>query len=142
MCLHRAPTISSSSPLPDSHCVPRGGPFRPHTSPTSRSCPPGPGANCIIIGLPGKLILRDYFQENGTSRRRPLLLLRISFPGRPIFIQFIPGERSLGRKTPRASESSFPCLWWHATNRTFPLSAEQKMFFTLALVTFFLSFLL
>ena len=31
-----------------------------------------------------------YFQENGTSRR-PFLLLRISFPGRPIFIQFVPG---------------------------------------------------
>ena len=40
----------------------------------------GPGGNCIKIGLPGKLILRDYFQEN----RRPFLLLRISFPGRPI----------------------------------------------------------
>ena len=46
----------------------------------------GPGGNCIKIGLPGKLILRDYFQEN----RRPFLLLRISFPGRAIFIQFIP----------------------------------------------------
>ena len=43
------------------------------------------------IGLPGKLILRDYFQENGTSRR-PFLLLRISFPGRPIFIQLVPEE--------------------------------------------------
>ena len=41
--------------------------------------------------LPGKLILRDYFQENRTSRR-PFLLLRISFPGRPIFIQFVPAE--------------------------------------------------
>ena len=49
-----------------------------------------PGGNCIKIGLPGKSILRDYFQENMTSRR-PFLLLRISFPGRPIFIQFIPG---------------------------------------------------
>ena len=41
------------------------------------------GGNCIKIGLPGKLILRDYFQENRTSQR-PFLLLRISFPGRPI----------------------------------------------------------
>ena len=41
------------------------------------------------IGLPGKLILRDYFQENMTSRR-PFLLLRISFPGEPIFIQLPP----------------------------------------------------
>ena len=31
------------------------------------------------ISLPGKSILRDYFQENRTSRR-PFLLLRISFP--------------------------------------------------------------
>ena len=49
------------------------------------------GGNCIKLGLPGKLILRDYFQENRTSRR-PLLSLRISFPGRPIFIQFVPGR--------------------------------------------------
>ena len=42
------------------------------------------------IGYPGKSILGDYFQENWTSRR-PFLLLRISFPGRPIFIQFVPG---------------------------------------------------
>ena len=45
-----------------------------------------PGGNCIKRGLPGKSILGDYFQENRTSRR-PFLLLRISFPGRPIFIQ-------------------------------------------------------
>ena len=41
------------------------------------------------LGLPGKSILGDYFQENGTSRR-PLLLLRISFPRRPIFITIAP----------------------------------------------------
>ena len=41
------------------------------------------------IGLPGKLILKDCFQENMTCRI-PFLLLRISFPGRTIFIQFIP----------------------------------------------------
>ena len=46
-----------------------------------------PVGNCIKIGLPGKSILRHYFQENRTSGR-PFLLL--SFPGRPIFIQFIP----------------------------------------------------
>ena len=28
-----------------------------------------PGGNCIKIGLPGKLILRDCFQVNMTSRR-------------------------------------------------------------------------
>ena len=49
-----------------------------------------PGTNCIKIGLPGKSILGDYFQENRTSRR-PFLLLRISFPGRPISIQLPPG---------------------------------------------------
>ena len=48
------------------------------------------GGNCIKVCLPGKSILRDYFQENRISRQ-PFLLLRISFPGRPIFIQFIPG---------------------------------------------------
>ena len=50
-----------------------------------------PGTNCIKIGLPGKSILGDYFQENRTSQR-PVLLLRISFPGRPIFIQLVPGS--------------------------------------------------
>ena len=48
-----------------------------------------PGTNCIKIRLPGKSILGDYFQENRTSRR-PFLLLRINFPGRPIFIQLPP----------------------------------------------------
>ena len=45
------------------------------------------------IGLPGKSIFGDYLQENRTSRR-PFLLLRISFPGRPLFIQFIPDPLS------------------------------------------------
>ena len=49
------------------------------------------GANCIKIGLPGKSILEYYFQENRTSRR-PFLLLRISFPGKPIFIQLVPAR--------------------------------------------------
>ena len=68
----------------------------------------GSGANCIKIGLPGESILRYYFQENRTSQS-PFLLLRISFPGRPIFIQFIPdrandllgvveGQHVLGRE--------------------------------------------
>ena len=47
------------------------------------------GGNYIKIGLPGESILGDYFQEIRTSGR-PFLLLRISFLGRPIFIQFIP----------------------------------------------------
>ena len=47
------------------------------------------GGSCIKIGLTGKSILGDYFQEKGTSRR-PFLSLRTSFPGRPIFIQFVP----------------------------------------------------
>ena len=52
---------------------------------------PQPGTNCTKIGLPGKLILGNYFQENMTSQR-PFLLLKISFPGRPIFIQLPPGH--------------------------------------------------
>ena len=56
------------------------------------------GMNCIKIGLPGKSILRYYFQENRTSRR-PFLLLKISFPGRPILIQFVP-ERRLPTRRP------------------------------------------
>ena len=57
--------------------------------PPPSAVPSPPVENCIKIGLLGKSILRDYFQENRTSRR-PFLLLRISFPGRPIVIQFIP----------------------------------------------------
>ena len=38
---------------------------------------------------PGKMILRDYFQENMTSRRT-FLLLRMSFSRRPILIQLPP----------------------------------------------------
>ena len=49
----------------------------------------GPGGNCIIIGLPGKSIFREYFQENMASQR-PFLLQRICFPGGPFFIQLIP----------------------------------------------------
>ena len=53
--------------------------------------------NCIKIGFTGKLIIRDYFQENVTSRR-PFLLLRISLPRRPIFIQLPPGRCSYPSK--------------------------------------------
>ena len=68
--------------------------------------------NCVKIGLPGKLIIGDYFQENRTSRI-PFLLLRISFPGRPIFIQFVPGfssrvgevEKSLTSNSVMANET-------------------------------------
>ena len=60
------------------------------------------------IGLPGKSILGDYFQENMTSRRR-FLLQRISFPGRPIFTQ-LPAGRPRPRAPPRrraAGQTSF-----------------------------------
>ena len=49
------------------------------------------GTNCIKIGLPGKLILGDYVQENMTSQR-PFLLLRIRFPGRPILYNCLQGD--------------------------------------------------
>ena len=47
------------------------------------------GMNFIKIGLPGKSFSETNFQDNMTSRR-PFLLLRISFPGRPIFMPFLP----------------------------------------------------
>ena len=59
------------------------------------------GGNCIKISHLGKSILRDYFQENSTSQR-PFLLLRIRFPERSIFVQFIP-ESSLRRRALRHS---------------------------------------
>ena len=77
------------------------------------------------ISLPGESILGDYFQEIRTSGR-PFLLLRISFMGRPIFIQLPPAqqtfsstcsaERSSGEwaadpaKSPRHSSQ-----WWGVT---------------------------
>ena len=65
------------------------------------------GMNCIKIGLPGKSTPRDYFQESWTSRR-PFLFLRISFPGRPIFIQLPPGcpagSKTGGSKATRTCE--------------------------------------
>ena len=42
------------------------------------------GMNHTKIGLPGKSILRDYFNENRTSQR-PFLSLRISFPPNTYF---------------------------------------------------------
>ena len=55
------------------------------------------------MGLPGKPILGDYFQENMTSQR-PFLLLRISFPGGPIFIQLPPeGTSTMPRTTASSS---------------------------------------
>ena len=65
------------------------------------------------IGLPGKSILGDYLQEKMTSQR-PFLLLRFSFPGRPIFIQLPPessGPTSLtaaGSTTSATSTTSPP----------------------------------
>ena len=59
------------------------------------------------IGLPGKSILGDYFQQNRTSRR-PFLLLGISFPGRPIFIQLPPGGS----------------IWWLPSSTWLPSCAE------------------
>ena len=57
------------------------------------------GGNCIKIGLSWKSILGDYFQEIRISRRT-FLLLRICFPGIPIFIQFFPGENVLNLLQP------------------------------------------
>ena len=60
----------------------RGGtPTRPEPRTSSRS---RSGGNYIKIGLPGKWILRDHFEENRTSKR-PFLFLRISFQGRSFF---------------------------------------------------------
>ena len=72
-----------------------------------------PGANCIKIGLPRKLILGDYFQKKRTSRRR-FLLLKISFPGRPIFIQFIAWRQLYKNRSSRENQFSdtiFKRIW-------------------------------
>ena len=75
------------------------------------------GMNCIKIVLPGKSILGDYFQEDMTSRR-PFLSLRISFPGRPIFIQWpqststppmtSPSSKNTSRASTQSSTSGGP----------------------------------
>ena len=51
------------------------------------------GGNCMKIGLPGKLILGYYYQENRTSQR-PFLLLRISFFGKTYFYTIGTGPRA------------------------------------------------
>ena len=103
-------------------CV-RGGSRRRGASAAS------PGGNCIKISLPGKLILGDYFQENGTSRR-PFLLLRISFPGRPIFFQLPPGPGPR-RKRKRPSSRGWPPI----------LSASRQLLFSLLDSILFMLFL-
>ena len=72
-----------------------------------------PGDNCIKLGLPGKSILGDYLQENMTSQR-PFLLLRISFPGRPIFIQFVPAPSSPSLAFMIPSRMRSPRFWGEA----------------------------
>ena len=54
---------------------------------------PFPGANCIKIGLPGKIDSRRLFPRE-KDFQRPFLLVRIRFPGRPIFIQLVPVKLS------------------------------------------------
>ena len=54
------------------------------------------------IGLPGKSILGEYFQEDRTSQRH-FLLQRINFRGRLIFIQLPPGS---SRGAPRRAQTS------------------------------------
>ena len=80
------PVLYNSSlealPAPISQCLPYG-------TQLHQTVEASIWANCTKIGLPGKSILGYYFQENRTSSR-PFLLLRISFPGRPISIQFFP----------------------------------------------------
>ena len=66
------------------------------------------GGNCIKISLPGKSILGDYFQENRTSQR-PFLVLRIRFPGRPMFIQFIPAAAASHCRRRRRTRSQCRC---------------------------------
>ena len=83
--------------------------------------------NCIKIGLPGKSILRDYFQENGTSWR-PFLLLRTTLSGRPIFIQFIPGAACPPSGTwttppPAPGSSATPSATWPPSSSWWPRRA-------------------
>ena len=93
VCAQRAPL------RPQPLLVRRGGRACPRLQPKHRCL--RPGMNYIKIGLPGKLILGDYFEENMTSQR-PFLFLRISFQGRPIFIQLPPvGQRHRQREQRR-----------------------------------------
>ena len=59
---------------------------RPATAAAGQQRPqrPKPGMNCIKIGLPGKSILRDYFQENMTSQR-PFLCTENQFSRKTFF---------------------------------------------------------
>ena len=48
-------------------CVNAGPLLRQATARGAAAVAAGAGTNCIKIGLPGKSILRDYFQESMTS---------------------------------------------------------------------------
>ena len=65
------------------------------------------GTNCIEIGLPGKSILRDFFQVNMTSRR-PFLLTENQFSGKTYFYTIHPcaahGLLSVQRRVGRVAE--------------------------------------
>ena len=50
-----------------------------------------------------------YFQESRTSRRH-FLLLRISFPGKPIFMQFVPAS-SRSATSSRWADSAWQTCW-------------------------------
>ena len=73
---------------PTSATRPRPASLSWRTSTRATPTPAAPTARDQLykIGLPGKSILGDYFQENRTFLRH-FLLLRIRFPGRPILIQ-------------------------------------------------------
>ena len=76
----------SNVPHPRKPCRWSGGASATSVSGSTRPCGSGTRGRRDQLyekGLSGKSILGVYFQENKTSRR-PFLLLRISFPERPI----------------------------------------------------------
>ena len=62
------------------------------------------GGNCIEIGLPGKLILRDYFQENRSSNRPTII--EDQFSGKTYFYTSHPRK---GRSARRSSGGRTSC---------------------------------
>ena len=88
-------------------------------------------------------------RKNTNLNSRPFLLLRISFLGRPIFLQFIPGDRQLMRRQSlrRRPCTCWPCQrsWWSRRGRQQSLTTFHRHFWGsihihASLLTFYMKF--
>ena len=102
------PTTSTGSAESSGTCCGCGWPSR--SRPSTPASAPASRDQLYKIGLPGKSILGDYFQENMTSRR-PFLLPRISFPGRPILYNCPREQMYIEKSIGTGPGKNTPTIW-------------------------------